>query len=278
MLFNNPIHLSHHCTKMVINWYSSSANHATDMLAVHSCTKHGKEMPIRILFGRWSSFITITKHNLGDSKNLDSRVLILNKKTTSFTLCLLCFHYSFYGIWSWKGYTKIQSSRYGNLKSRENWLVTIYFISYLGMHCPSSVCVPFWYGLVILLLYSSTELLLIALINHIVGDESLRNFVWLVGCISILLNTMLCFNSVTIIVWQKSSCFYGTVHPSFFGMRWSSVPVLCLVVGWRRDKLCFFNRSATMFGSKMSSTYNTLARGRISHVTWLVPWSERSSC
>lgn len=129
-------------------------------------------------------------------------------------MCLLCFHYSFYGIWSWKGYTKIQSSRYGNLKSRENWLVTIYFISYLGMHCPSSVCVPLWYGLVILLLYSSTELLIIALINHIVGDESLRKFVWLVGCISIL-NTMFCFNSVTIIAWQKSSCFYCTVHPQF---------------------------------------------------------------
>ncbi|KAL5661911.1 hypothetical protein ACJX0J_029036, partial [Zea mays] len=26
-----------------------STNHATDMLAVHSCTKHGKERPVRIL-------------------------------------------------------------------------------------------------------------------------------------------------------------------------------------------------------------------------------------
>jgi hypothetical protein len=195
-----------------------------------------------------------------------------------FTLCLLCFHYSFYEIWSWKGYTKIQSFRYDNLTSRENWLVTIYFISYLGMQYPSLVCVPFWYGLVIMLLYSSVELLLIALINHIVGDESLRKSVWLVGCISILLNTMLCLNSVTIIAWHKSSCFYGTVHPSFFGMRWSCVSVFVFSRRLEKRQALLFNRSATMCGSEMSSTYNTLARGRILHVPWLVPWSGRSSC
>jgi len=98
------------------------------------------------------------------------------------------------------------------------------------MYCIASVCVPFWYGLIILLLGSSVELLLIVLI--LPDMRAWENQCgWLVASQSYGRN--LCYYKSLWWLENYDQVLSMLISPTLSGM--SHVPVLCLVGGQEKE-------------------------------------------